>query len=97
MSQWENEAKTLLSPVIRGAAIQLDAIRQRQAARWTFKTALMLDRSSLASRVAPAHHFRLLFEQQSPPESVTIYLARYFPEPGSGRRAREADRAPTRA
>jgi hypothetical protein len=82
MSQSENEAKTLLHPMIRGEAIQWDAIKQRQAARWTFKTALMLDRSSLASQVAPTHHFRSLFEQQSPPDSVTIYLARYFPEAG---------------
>jgi hypothetical protein len=32
--------------------------------------------------VAPPHYFSFLFEQQSPPESVTIYLARYFPGAG---------------
>jgi hypothetical protein len=82
MSRSESEAKMLLPPLIRGETIQWDANQQARAARWTFKTALMLDRSSLASRVAPAHHFGFLFEQQCPPDSVTIYLARYFPEAG---------------
>jgi hypothetical protein len=82
MSRSESDAKVLLPHVIRGETIQWDATQQALAARWVFKTALMLDRSSLASRVAPAHHFSFLFEQQSPPESVTIYLARYFPEAG---------------
>jgi hypothetical protein len=82
MSRSESEAKVLLPPVIRGDAIQWDATVQARVARWTFKTALMLDRSSLASRVAPAHHFSSLFEQGTPSASVTIYLARYFPETG---------------
>jgi hypothetical protein len=82
MSRSENEGKTLLPPIIRGDAILWDTAQQARVARWTFKTALMLDRSSLASRVAPMHHFRFLFEHQSPPESVTLYLARYFPGVG---------------
>ncbi|MFZ0382700.1 MAG: hypothetical protein WCD11_33685 [Solirubrobacteraceae bacterium] len=79
MSRSESEAKTLLPPMIRGEPIHWDSAQQARVARWAFKTALMLDRSSLASRVAPPHHFSFLFEQQSPPASVTIYLARYFP------------------
>lgn len=82
MSRSENEAKALLPPIIRGGAVEWDRGEQKRAARWTFKTALMLDRPSLASRVAPARHFRNLFEHQVPPQSVTIYLSRYFPEPG---------------
>jgi len=65
--------------VIRGEAVLWDAAQQARVARWTFKTALMLDRSSLASRVAPLRHFRYLFTHQSPPESVTGYLARHYP------------------
>jgi hypothetical protein len=80
MSRSETEAKRLLPPVIRGEAIQWDAAQRARVARWTFKTALMLDRSSLASQVAPTHHFAFLFEQHATPESVTIYLARYFPD-----------------
>jgi hypothetical protein len=68
--------------MIRGEPIHWDAAEQARVARWTFKTALMLDRSSLASQVAPTQHFSCLFRQQSPPESVTIYLARYFPGAG---------------
>jgi hypothetical protein len=72
----------LLPPTIRGEPIHWDAAQQACVARWTFKTALMLDRSSLASRVAPPHQFRFLFEHQSPPLSVTVYLARHFPSVG---------------
>jgi hypothetical protein len=82
MSRSETEAKALLPPVIRGESILWDSAQQARVARWAFKTALMLDRSSVASQVAPRHHFRFLFKQQSPPESVTIYLARYFPGAG---------------
>jgi hypothetical protein len=85
MSRSESEAKTLLSPMIRGEAIEWDTARQARVARWVFKTALMLDRSSLASQVAPPHHFTFLFKQRSPPGSVTIYLARYFPDDGEER------------
>jgi len=79
MSRSESEAKALLPPVIRGEAIRWDSAQQTRVARWAFKTGLMLDRSSVASQVAPRQHFRFLFKQQCPPESVTIYLARYFP------------------
>lgn len=82
MSRSETKATTLLPPMIRGEPIQWDSAQQARVARWAFKTALMLDRSSLASQVAPRRHFRFLFDEQSPPESVTIYLARYFPGPG---------------
>jgi hypothetical protein len=79
MSNSESEGKVLLPPVIRGEAVLWDAAQLARVARWTFKTALMLDRSSLASRVAPLRHFRYLFTHQSPPESVTVYLARHYP------------------
>lgn len=82
MSRSESDGKRLLLPMIHGHAIHWDAAQQASVARWTFKTALMLDRSSLASRVAPLHHFRFLFEHQSPPETVTLYIARYFPGAG---------------
>ncbi len=82
MSRSENEAKLLLPPVIRGEAIRWDAAQQTRVARWTFKTALMLDRSSPASRVAPLDHFRFLYEHEFPPQSVALYLARYFPGAG---------------
>ena len=82
MSRSESEAKMLLPPMICGETTDWDTAQQVRAARWTFKTALMLDRSSTASRVAPVHHFRSLFEHQLPPGSVTVYLARYFPGVG---------------
>lgn len=82
MSRSESEAKILLPRMIAGDATNWDLSQQAHAARWTFETALMLDRSSLASRVVPLHHFRFLFEHQLPPASVTVYLARYFPGVG---------------
>lgn len=82
MSRSESEATTLLPPTIAGESCQWTATQQRSIARWAFKTALMLDRSSLASAVAPMHHFKYLYERQTPPASATIYLARYFPNAG---------------
>lgn len=79
MSRSESEAGELIPPMIRGEEIRWNCAEQESVARWTFKTALMLDRSSLSARVAPLDHFRTLFEQQRPPESITIYTARYFP------------------
>jgi hypothetical protein len=82
MGQSEAEARRLLTGALHGEAVRWHADDQLKVARWAFKTALMLDRSSLASRVAPPTHFTHLYNEQAPPPSVVIYMAHYFPEEG---------------
>jgi len=82
MSRIEEEAKPLLSPIFAGQPARWSADDQAKIARWAFKTALMIDCSSPASRVAPAEHFSYLPRRQMPPQSVLIYLAKHFPAPG---------------
>lgn len=79
MSRAEQEAMPLLAQIIRGKPARWGQPDQRKVARWVMKTALMLDRSSVASRVAPAEHFSFVYEKQAPPASAVVYLAKYFP------------------
>ena len=82
MSQFEVEAQQLLTPVLHGGSVRWHADDQLKVGRWAFKTALMFDRSSLASRLVPSKHFTYLYEEHAPPPSVVIYMAHYFPEQG---------------
>lgn len=82
MSRSEREVKPLLRAAIGGNQVEWNERQQLTVARWAFKTALMLDRSSPASRLIPAEHFRYLHDNQQPLPTGAIYLSRYFPEPG---------------
>jgi len=55
---------------------------QLAIARWSLKTALMLDRSRRKPWATPPEHCTFLLEAEEPPGSVQISLARYFPTDG---------------
>ena len=82
MSRAEMAAKPLLTAIFRGERVVWDEDEQIAVARWSMKTALMLDRSSAEARIVPAEHFSYLYREQAPPPSVAVYLSQYFPAAG---------------
>jgi hypothetical protein len=82
MSDVEQAAKPLLTPVIRGKSASWNAEEHTRVATWAFKTALMSDTSSVAAHNAPPEHFDYLWRHRRPPPTVQIRVARYVPRVG---------------
>jgi len=81
MSAAEEEAKPLLSEAFFGTTIAWDSSEQLAVARWAYKTALMVDRSSKKGGRVPEEHFKYLFAELEPPSTVNIALGFYRPLP----------------
>lgn len=83
MSQFEQTVKPLLTPAIQNTPTTWASVSDRTTvARWAFKTALMIDRSSRPDLwTTPDKDFRYLFTHQEPPPSVFIFLCHYAPKP----------------
>jgi hypothetical protein len=84
MSNFEQTAKPLLTTAIQGQPTTWLSVSERTiVARWAFKTALMVDRSSHPTRrTTPDKDFRYLFKHQEPPPSASILVGRYSPQAG---------------
>jgi len=82
MSRLENKTKPLISSAILGQPTKWDVSEQETIAAWAFKTALMLDRSSIAAMKVRPEHFDFLWRQGVPPGSVRIAVAFYRPDDG---------------
>ena len=82
MSGMEATVKPLILPAMRGEKRAWSTLEQRDIAAWAFKTALMIDRSSLAAGRVPKSHFEYLHEHRRPPGSVQIRTAFYRPDAG---------------
>ena len=83
MSRIEQAAKPTLTPLMLGQPVRWTrAATQLEVARWTFKTALMFDRSSVPPDVSPPEHCAHLYREGVPPQCVTIALGHYVPAPG---------------
>jgi hypothetical protein len=83
MSQFEETAAPLLTPMFRGQAVTLQTEAEKiRVARWIFKTALMVDRAHKPTNwTVPETHFRYVYEHHKPPPSATITLGLYVPAP----------------
>jgi hypothetical protein len=81
MSVSEKKAKPLLAPVMQGRSATWSTTDRETVARWAFKTALMIDRSTahVRHRVVPADHFHHLYKQQVPPQGAAVDLLHYEP------------------
>jgi hypothetical protein len=83
MSQFEQTAEPLLTPIFRGQSVSWSAESDKlRVARWIFKTALMIDRAHKPKHwTSPESHFSYLFKHRKPPPSATINLGLYVPAP----------------
>lgn len=79
MSQLENKAKPILTPMIHDTATTLDVNAQTDVAKWAMKTSVVFDIHSNRSPVffTPDDCLRLFQAQALPDADVAIFLARY--------------------
>jgi hypothetical protein len=82
MSRMELAAKPLLRGTFFGEETSWAQAEQLVVATWAFKTALMLDRSSVAARQMPADHFAYLWRERKPHPNVQILVGKYAQRPG---------------
>lgn len=90
MRDFEEEARPLLVPIMRGESGLWPLEAQELVSRWALKTALMIDRSRRPPHATLAEHFKYLFDHRLAPASVQIFLGRYLPAAGEEHRAASA-------
>ena len=77
MSQLEDRAKPILTPLIEGRPTRLELHSLESVCFWALKTTLMLDRCSDAKRQnLPARLFRELFAAQGVLPSAYVWIGR---------------------
>lgn len=86
MSQLEQQAKTLVLPMIHGAeGIMLTTADQELIARWALKTAGMVELAMVRRRggnFIGQHHLASLFATTAVPRGTYVWLFRYVPDRG---------------
>jgi len=76
MRDLEEEARPLLTPMIRGDRLALDLARQRVVARWFAKTAMMMHEQAKATeRLIPPVHFKSVYKAHQPAPGTSVWLA----------------------
>lgn len=80
MSQLEEAAKPVLTPLIREHRCTLSPEAQLVVATWAVKTVLVSQGREIGDRV-PREHFEALYKHRRPPDDVSVIAADY-----SGRR-----------
>jgi hypothetical protein len=75
MSQLEDAAKPLLTPMISGRRVTLDKPEQRTLATWAFKTAIIGERLNPRTAVIPEVQRASLRAEGEPPSVVSVYIA----------------------
>lgn len=86
MATLENEAKPVLSRMVRGERCLLDPSEQALVSTWALKAALMSeliwpDRDSLI----PSEHYKYIREHSRSPESSRIWCGAHWPTPFDAR------------
>jgi len=86
MASLDNDAKPVLSRMVRGERCLLDPSEQVLVSTWALKAALMSeliwpDRDS----VIPSEHYEYIHEHSRPPESSRIWCGAHWPTPFDGR------------
>jgi hypothetical protein len=77
MSRLEGRARTILSPMVRGVAVQLAPEEQKLIATWALKTAIMAQ-CAAGERLTPIQDALWLYHEQAPPDTnVIVILAHY--------------------
>jgi len=77
MSHLETKAIPVLTPMIQGQERVLNPSEQELVAFWAAKTAFTLERTT-SHPVIPRRHYKLLYEQRTPPKGTYVFLASYL-------------------
>lgn len=81
MSELENAAEPILTPMLQGKRLILDDEAQTIVARWLTKTAMMFQHTT-PRRPIPERHFRYLRDHLRPPPSSQVWLGARTAEDG---------------
>lgn len=77
MSTLEQQARPILTPLIRGEAAQLGREEQLILAAWIAKTAMMFEHSERRDVVSTLEQRQFLMTQTQPPYGWTIWIGKY--------------------
>lgn len=79
MNDLENSFRPIFSSISEDSSYSMSIEEQQVVGTWSYKTALMINRASNASRRIPATHFRHLYEHRVPPQHIVVHLAHLDP------------------
>ena len=90
MSDIEDAAKPILTPLVLGQPSHLDVNQQQVVATWAFSRAIIGEQLSPDLKGIPADHRQWLFEHHEPPPQVRVFAAAtdglwWLPGEGQGR------------
>jgi hypothetical protein len=77
MSRLESHARPVLRPLLGGRPGALDPFLQLPAATWAFKTALMVEKTTLGLSCVPDDFYADFFHQRIPAQACQIWLGAY--------------------